>query len=275
MVAAAHGAGEQMAKSIFEQRSAQVIITELYRGRSEAAVRFRFGLLAFDVAVIVSFIVTTIVGLPQWLLILDVVFAVVIAADLTARYVIKPSRKAYFLDIFNWTDFIVVLSLTAPAVFGTFAFLRALRALRIMRSVHVLRDLRRSSRFFRQQEEVIERSLNLLVFIFIVSAFVFALQSSVNPGISNYTDALYFTVTALTTTGFGDIVLIGDSGRWLSILILGVGVGLFLRLAQSIFRPNKVRHKCPGCGLLLHEPDAVHCKHCGREIQIESKGEAV
>jgi voltage-gated potassium channel len=264
-----------MAKSVFQNKSAQEILAELYTGRSKAAVRFRFGLLTFDILVIASFIATTIFGLPQWLLIVDVVLAVVIAADLTARYVIKPSRKAYFLDIFNWADFIVVLSLTAPAFFGTFAFLRALRALRIMRSVHVLRDLRRSSRFFRQQEEVIERSLNLLVFIFIVSAFVFALQSSVNPGISNYTDALYFTVTALTTTGFGDIVLIGDSGRWLSILILGVGVGLFLRLAQSIFRPNKVRYKCPGCGLMLHEPDAVHCKHCGREIQIETKGEAV
>ena len=262
-----------MTKSIFHQSSARAIITELYRGSSEAAVRFRFGMLTFDLVVIVSFIVTTIVGLPQWLLVLDVVFAVVIAADLTARYIIKPSRKAYFLDIFNWTDFIVVLSLTAPAVFGTFAFLRALRALRIMRSVHVLRDLRRSSSFFREQEEVIQRSLNLLVFIFIISAFVYALQSSVNPSITNYTDALYFTVTALTTTGFGDIVLIGDTGRWLSILILGVGVGLFLRLAQSIFRPNKVRYKCPGCGLLLHEPDAIHCKHCGREIQIESKGE--
>ena len=263
-----------MAKSIFHQTSARAIIAELYRGSSETAVRFRFGMLAFDVAVIVSFIVTTIVGLPQWLLVLDVVFAVVIAADLTARYIIKPSRAAYFLDIFNWADFIVVLSLTAPAVFGTFAFLRALRALRIMHSVHVLRDLRRNSRLFREQEEVIQRSLNLLVFIFIVSAFVYALQSSVNPDITNYTDALYFTVTALTTTGFGDIVLIGDSGRWLSILILGIGVGLFLRLAQSIFRPNKIRYKCPGCGLLLHEPDAVHCKHCGREIQIETKGEA-
>jgi voltage-gated potassium channel len=263
-----------MTTSKFDLTSARAIVTELYRGRSDAAVRFRFGMLAFDVAVIISFIVTTIVGLPQWLLVLDLVFAVVIAADLTARYLIKPSRKAYFLNIYNWTDFIVVLSLTAPAVFGTFAFLRALRALRIMHSVHVLRDLRRSSRFFREQEEVIERSLNLLVFIFIVSAFVYALQSSVNPGISSYVDALYFTVTALTTTGFGDIVLVGDSGRWISILILGVGVGLFLRLAQSIFRPNKVRYKCAGCGLMLHEPDAVHCKHCGREIQIETKGES-
>jgi voltage-gated potassium channel len=262
-----------MAKSTTEQKSARDLIAELYTGRSKTAVRFRFGQLAFDIAVIGSFIATTIVGLPPWLLIVDLVFAVAITADLAARYAITPSRRAYFLNLFNWADFIVVLSLLAPALFGTFAFLRALRALRIMRSVHVLRELRRSSRFFRLHEEVIERLLNLVVFIFIVSAFVYALQANLNPGIATYTDALYFTVSALTTTGFGDIVLVGESGRWLSIVILAIGVGLFLRLVQALFRPSKVHYKCPGCGLLQHDPDAVHCKHCGREIKIETKGE--
>ena len=264
-----------MATKDSDRTSARDIAAELYTGRSKAAVRFRFGLLAFDVAVIASFIATTIVGLPPWLLVLDVLFAAVIVADLMARWLIAPSWRAYFRDVFNWADAIVVLSLVAPAFFGTFAFLRALRALRIMRSVHVLRELRRSSRFFRQQEEVIERSLNFIVFVFIVSAFVFALQAGPNNDIASYTDALYFTVSALTTTGFGDIVLVGSSGRWLSIIILAVGVGLFLRLVQALFRPPKVRYKCQGCGLLLHEPDAVHCKHCGRELQIETTGESI
>ena len=31
--------------------------------------------------------------------------------------------------------------------------------------------------------------------------------------IAHYLDALYFTVTALTTTGFGDITLPGTTGR--------------------------------------------------------------
>lgn len=262
-----------MTKTETERKSAKDVLTELYRGRSALAVRFRFGLLAFDLAVIASFILTTVVSLPPWLVIIDMFFAAAIAADLTARYVIAPSRRAYFRDLFNWVDLIVVLSLVAPAFFGTFAFLRALRAVRIMRSVHVLRDLRRSSSFFRQQEEVIERAMNLIVFIFIVSALVYALQVGPNNDIRTYTDALYFTVSALTTTGFGDIVLVGEAGRWLSIVILLAGVGLFLRLVQVLFRPPKVDHKCQGCGLLEHEPDAIHCKHCGRELKIE-KGDA-
>ena len=70
-----------MAKSVFEDKSAQDVVAELYTGRSKAAVRFRFGLLAFDILVIASFILTTIVGLPPWLVLIDVVFAAAIAAN--------------------------------------------------------------------------------------------------------------------------------------------------------------------------------------------------
>jgi voltage-gated potassium channel len=38
------------------------------------------------------------------------------------------------------------------------------------------------------------------------------------------------------------------------------GVTLFFGLAKAVLRPNKVRFPCPTCGLLRHDPDAVHCK---------------
>ena len=43
------------------------------------------------------------------------------------------------------------------------------------------------------------------LFFFIMAGTVYETQHWRNPAISNYVDALYFTVTALTTTGFGDI----------------------------------------------------------------------
>lgn len=84
---------------------------------------------------------------------------------------------------------------------------------------------------------------------------------------------MYFTVTTLTTTGFGDITLKGEVGRLLSILIMVFGVSLFLRLIQTMFRPSKVRFTCQQCGLFLHEADAVHCKHCGAVLNIPSAGD--
>jgi voltage-gated potassium channel len=119
---------------------------------------------------------------------------------------------------------------------------------------------------------VIFSAINLFIFIFVVTAFVYVLQSPSNPSITNYIDALYFTITTLTTTGFGDVILVGSTGRLLAIVIMIVGVALFVRLVQTIFRPNKVRYECPQCGLTRHDLDAVHCKHCGKEIHIRTEG---
>ena len=73
-------------------------------------------------------------------------------------------------------------------------------------------------------------------------------------------------------TGFGDITLQGTSGRLLAVLIMIFGVSLFIRLAQTVFRPNKVQYECPECGLSRHDADAVHCKHCGTTINIPTEG---
>jgi len=232
------------------------------------------GLLVFDLIIVSSYILTSIFDLPKGFYWLDLVLAAIVLADLSARWFVSGDARSFLLrNPFHWADIVVILSLVAPLVFGDFAFLRILRALRVARSYRVLQELRDDIRVFRRNEEVIQRSVNLLVFIFIVSGTVHALQKDINPAVSTWLDALYFTMAALTTTGFGDIVLVGQSGRWLSIAILIVGVGLFLHLLQSVFRPPKVRQKCRTCGLLLHEPDAVHCKHCGHEINIETEGD--
>lgn len=151
-------------------------------------------------------------------------------------------------------------------------FLRIFRALRLMRSYHLLRDLRAGSPWFRRFEDVIQRTLTLVVFIFIVTSLVYVSQHGINPAIATYVDALYFTITTLTTTGFGDITLLGPGGRLLAVLIMVIGVALFLRLLQAVFRPNKVRFECPDCALQIHDADAVHCKHCGRVLAIPTEG---
>ena len=169
-------------------------------------------------------------------------------------------------------DIAIIASLFIPEILGNFAFLRVVRAMRIFRSYYVTRQLKKSFRFFARNEEVIFSALNLIVFIFVVTAFVFVLQVNENEDINNYVDALYFTITTLTTTGFGDVILVGSEGRMLAIVVMIVGVALFIRLVQTIFRPTKVRYECPQCGLTRHDIDAVHCKHCGRELHIRTEG---
>jgi voltage-gated potassium channel len=245
----------------------------LYTGRSRTAARFRYALMAFDLGTIAFFIATAPVTPTPGVLVADVVIGAVILADFLARLWIAPNKPRMLRQIYTLADILVVLSLVLAPVFSqNLAFLRVLRALRLLHSYHVLRDLRRETPFFRRNEEVIVSTVNLGVFIFLVTALVFVLQFGKNPAIEGYVDALYFTVATLTTTGFGDITLSGTQGRLLAVFIMVVGVALFLRLAQTVFRPPKVSHTCPQCGLNRHDPDAVHCKHCGVTLKIETEG---
>ncbi len=245
---------------------------ELYRGSKRRDVRARAVLVMFDLTTIIYFVVTTFLPLYRWIIIVDLVIGAVFLIDLLARMLIERDRVNFLLQPWTIVDILVIVSLLIPALTGSFLFLRVLRAVRLIRSYYVVKELRRYSRFFARNEEVIFSALNLVVFVFVVAAAVYVLQSPVNPSIENYVDALYFTITTLTTTGFGDITLTGTMGRLLSVLIMIVGVTLFLRLVQTIVRPGKVRHECPDCGLSRHDPDAVHCKHCGHLLHIETEG---
>lgn len=257
-----------------EESRLKQAVTRLYNGRSRKAAVFRYALIAFDIVTIVFFLATTPMAPTMAIYIADFVIGTVILADFAARLWIAPRKLRMLRQIYTIADLLVIVSLlAAPLVAENLAFLRVLRALRLLHSYHVLRDLRREAPIFRRHEDVIVSAVNLAVFIFVTTALVYVLQVDENPKITTYLDALYFTVSTLTTTGFGDIVMDDSSGRLLAVVIMVVGVALFLRLAQTVFRPEKVRHTCPDCGLNRHDPDSVHCKHCGRVLKIETEGE--
>lgn len=249
-------------------------LRSLYRGSSGQARAFRFAILVFDILSIVFFVASSLVTDEPWIHVVDIIIAVVIIADLAARYYIEEQKSRFLLDTTTWADVIVVVTLLLPAMVESLLFLRVLRALRLLRSYRVLKDLRDEFPFFKRNEELIQSAINLGVFVFVMTALVYVLQVRTNPLISNYVDALYFTVTALTTTGFGDITLTNTTGRILSVVIMVFGVALFLRLVQTIFRPSRVAYDCPDCGLNRHDADAVHCKHCGRVLHISTEGGA-
>jgi voltage-gated potassium channel len=247
-------------------------LRELYEGQSRQAVRFQTGLLILDLTAIVFFIAASFLHHSAPLYAIEFVLAALFLVDYLARLSISDRRLAFVLHPVSLADLIVIVSLFTALLYENFAFLRVLRALRLLRTYRALAQLRRRYPFFAAHQEVFTSAVSLIVFIFVVTALVFVFQVNVNPQIENYVDALYYTVTTLTTTGFGDIILVGTSGRILAVLIMVLGLSLFLRLIQTLFRPGKVHFECPSCGLSRHDPDAVHCKHCGVLIKIETEG---
>ncbi|MBU2959438.1 ion transporter [Citreicella sp. C3M06] len=248
-------------------------VRELYEGGSDTAHRFRYGILLFDVVTILFVIATSFTEHGRAVAIMDMMFGVVILADFAARLIIERNRLRFFINPHTWADLASIVSFLAPLAGEGLGFLRVVRTLRFLRTYHLLARLRADVPFFRRYQDEFTAALNLIVFVFVMTGLVYATQHLQNPQIANYADALYFTVTALTTTGFGDITLQGSLGRLISVLVMIFGVTLFLRLAQVLFRPAKVRQACHRCGLSLHDRDAIHCKHCGAHVHIQTEGE--
>lgn len=248
-------------------------VGELYRGTSSRAAVFQYALLAFDLGIIAFFIAVSFLDPTEPLIqVIDAFLALLLGLDYALRLWTADIKWRFVLRPGPIADLLVIVTLLLPALTESYAFLRVLRALRILRSYHVLGLARKRSRWVALHEEVILALLNLMVFIFILTALVYVTQARSNPNIDNYVDALYFTVTTLTTTGYGDITLTTTGGRLLAVIIMVVGITLFVRLAQALFRPRKIFHPCPDCGLQRHDPDAVHCKHCGRVLDIPDEG---
>ena len=244
----------------------------LYQGDTRASMRFGYGMLAFDLATIFFLIGTSFIARTPLLETIDLGLGLLIALDLGARLWISRDRKRRFFSIYTLLDLLVIFSLLSPLDGEGVAFLRIARVFRVFRSRTTLRQLRRDSGFFRRNEEALLSAINLLIFLFVMTGIVYETQRGPETKIGNYVDALYFTVTTLTTTGFGDITMTTTGGRLLTVIIMIFGISFFLRLVQAILRPAKVIHRCPACGLKRHDFDAVHCKACGHILNIEDEG---
>ncbi len=252
--------------------SAAARLKELYEGETQQARRFSYAILIFDVATILFIIVTSFIPRSALIETIDILIGLVLLTELTARVWTSPSRLKELTHPASFVDLIAIASFLAPVAGEAGGFLRVLRTLRLLHTYKFLSRLRADFPFFQRNEDVILAIAHLFIFIFIMTSIVYETQHWSNPNIKNYIDALYFTVTTLTTTGFGDITLPGSTGRLISVVIMIFGVTLFLRLAQVLFRPNKVRFPCPACGLQRHDPDAVHCKACGTILNIPDEG---
>jgi voltage-gated potassium channel len=230
--------------------------------------RAAYGLLALDLAAVIWVILESFLPGGPVVLAVDVAFGLVLATEFVVRLRSAPSARRELLHPAGIADLLSVLAFLIAPFFPGWGFVRSLRVVRLLRSARLVAQLRHDLPVFRRNQEAFVAASDLVVFITIMTGVVHATQQAANPSIANWADALYFTVTALTTTGFGDITLAGTTGRLISVVIMLAGVTLFLRLAQALFRPVKVRFRCQSCGLGRHEPDAVHCKACGTLLNI-------
>lgn len=243
----------------------------LYHGQSPTALRFQLAVLLVDLAIILFFVATPLLRDRPSFIWIDMAVALLLILDLIARGLATTDPLRWLRQPTTIVDIFILITLLLPSWLANLGFLRILRLWTISRSGVLWRPLKKFGLAkYRERGEAI---INLVTFLFVVSGFVLTFFAKPDSGIEGYIDALYFTVTSVTTTGYGDVTLPGTAGKLTSIAVMIIGITLFVRLAQSIFRPHKVSFPCPQCGLLRHDPDAAFCKACGHVLNIPNEGD--
>lgn len=245
-------------------------LRRLYHGRTRAARRFQLSVIAIDLAIIAFFILSPLLPQGPLFYFLDYSVAALLALDLAARGLASHDARRWARQVTTLVDVFILITMLAPLWLVNLGFLRVLRIWTLSRTDLVWQPLRRGR--YRAWEDPIRAIVSLTTFLFVVTGFVYTVFKG-SKGIDGYVDALYFTVATVTTTGFGDITLPGTAGKLSSVVVMIVGISLFVRLAQAIFRPSKVTFRCPTCALMKHDYDAVHCKACGETLCIPDEDE--
>jgi len=246
-------------------------LRRVYYGQSRAALRFQLSVAVLDLAIIGFFVISPVIAGRSAFLWIDYSVAAFLFVDITARALASTDMKRWIRQPTALVDIFIFVTLLLPDTLANLGFLRILRLWTISRSGMLWRPLERAG--YGEWRDTVHAVMNLLTFLFVVTGFIYTSFFRDGSGFGGYVDALYFTVAAMTTTGFGDIVLPGPWGKLTSIAAMIVGISLFVRLAQALFRPNKVYFPCPECALQRHDPDAMFCKACGHKLKIPDDGE--
>ena len=218
---------------------------------------------------------------------LEVVIVIFFIVEYVARLYAAENRDRQLIDVYSIIDLIAILP-TLSMIFlpligitlniGFIRFIRAFRTFRIFRFLRFTAD---GDFFFGsitpQLLKVTRLFLTILMVFFISSSLFYYVESNLNPDVKNFGDALYFTIVALTTVGFGDITPLSDAGKWVTVLMILSGIFLIpLQISQIVKEWVRMATKkevvCPKCGLRFHDEDASHCKSCGQVIYQEYDG---
>jgi voltage-gated potassium channel len=216
--------------------------------RNDEVTAFQLGLLVLSLVAVAALLVDAVTQLPREISrtvqIGDTVVCALLFLDFLNRFRLAESKRDFMR--LAWIDLIACV----PNV----DFLRAGRLVRILRIIRVLRGIRAGQRAFQLFKENRPKSAlasALTVMILLVafsSAGILVAENRPDSNIKTAEDAIWWSVTTLTTVGYGDRFPVTTEGRAIAIVLMLGGVGLFGVLSgyvASLLLGNQSEEKNP------------------------------
>ena len=242
----------------------------------------------FDIALLFSIIVSVIaVSLESieaidnvyhsQLVMIEWFFTIIFTIEYILRlYSTKHSVK-YSTSFFGVVDLLAILptylSIFVPGA-QSLLVIRGLRLLRIFRVFKLSRYLGEANIL---SEAIIQSRTRIVVFLstitvlsFITGAGMYLVEGPKH-GFTSIPQSVYWAITTLTSTGYGDTVPITPLGKLLAIFIMIMGYSLII-VPTGIISTEMMKlgdistQACKNCSKEGHDFNAKFCKHCGFEL---------
>lgn len=163
----------------------------------------------------------------------------------------------------SYIHVIVGLDLRMLRILRLARFFRLFRLTAYMKATKMVRDV-----FWLRRNELV-LSMILAIFLIIISSSLmyFAEHEAQPDKFPSIPQTIYWAVVTLTTTGYGDIYPITGPGRFITGILILIGVGIFALPAGIITagfleetrKSRAGRIRCPHCGEIL--PEHFHSDH--------------
>lgn len=180
------------------------------------------------------------VNIETVLYVINAIMMPIFLGDFIYRLYTAENRAGYFFRGFGWADLLSSLPV---------AQLKILRAFRLWRVIRLfmefgVRNLVREFVTHRAENALLTVGFLVLCVIEFGSLSVLSAErSSPNANITSPSDALWWVYVTITTVGYGDRFPVTNWGRWVGVVVMTAGVGLFGTLsgylAQTFLSPSK------------------------------------
>lgn len=152
---------------------------------------------------------------------------------LTSDYKLKEGIKSFVLYPFTpmaLTDLISILPSIISSFFPGFKVLKIARMVRIFKTMRVLKFVRYSKNIEIIINVIEKEKYTLLIVAYIAIGYIFlsglVMFQAESESFSSFFDALYWSTTALTTVGYGDIYPVTIIGKFISMISSFIGIAI-------------------------------------------------
>jgi voltage-gated potassium channel len=135
-----------------------------------------------------------------------------------------PNRLRYFLT-WGWLDLLSSVPVLSAARWGRVA--RVARVFRVLRGVRATREISAVVLKTRAHNTFLAATLLALLLVVVCSIAVLHFETTREANIRTAEDAVWWAFTTITTVGYGDRYPVTSEGRFVAVVLMCAGVGLF------------------------------------------------